>query len=146
MKPSQTHVDSDTLHVLIVEDDISISHPMTILLHHYGYKTRVATTLTQALVLVEAKPVVVILDLQLPDGHGSKVLEKLMLMNSKSKTIVLSADDAEQIKKKLNWLKPEAVFSKPLDFLAILKRLRPLLPNPDKGSSNVPSKFLQAAA
>lgn len=84
--------------ILIVEDDAEIGQFLQSSLHANGYVTKLATTLANAAHLFEtAKPALVILDLNLPDGDGLTLIQKLRAY-SDIPILVLSARQLEQEK------------------------------------------------
>jgi two-component system, OmpR family, KDP operon response regulator KdpE len=82
--------------ILIVEDDEAISKLLTISLFEYGYKTRYANTLALAKrEYISHNPMLIILDLGLPDGDGKKLIQEVRKA-SKMPIIVLSARSEEK--------------------------------------------------
>lgn len=82
--------------ILIVEDDDAISKLLTISLFEYGYKTRFANTLALAKrEYISHNPMLIILDLGLPDGDGKKLIKEVR-KESKTPIIVLSARREEK--------------------------------------------------
>jgi DNA-binding response OmpR family regulator len=66
--------------VLLVEDERSIAEPFASALSRSGFRTTVARTGAQAMVLIsELNPDVVLLDLSLPDADGRDVCRRLRL-------------------------------------------------------------------
>jgi len=64
--------------VLLVEDELSIAEPFAAALARNGFEPLIAGTASEALRLGrEAAPVVVLLDLSLPDGDGRDVCREL---------------------------------------------------------------------
>ena len=65
-----------TKQILIVEDDKAIYHGMQILLRHYEYEVKLATTMVEARRMLQDKPDFVLLDLGLPGGDGLELLRE----------------------------------------------------------------------
>jgi two-component system, OmpR family, response regulator RegX3 len=66
--------------VLLVEDEAAISQPFSRALERAGFRTRIATSGTQALVLAASwNPDVIVLDLALPDINGRDVCRRIRL-------------------------------------------------------------------
>ncbi len=64
--------------VLVVEDDRDQAAICAAILQHHGYRVLCARNGAEALVLAcEARPQVVLLDLRLPDMHGTEVFAAL---------------------------------------------------------------------
>src|SRR5687767_14782862 len=61
--------------VMVVEDDVSSRNAMMLLLKHFGFHGAAAGSVSSAMSLLDWEPAVMILDLMLPDGNGSEVLE-----------------------------------------------------------------------
>lgn len=111
--------------VLIVEDDLPTYQAMRALLEHYGFVPAHASTTSDALELLSSNPRYVFLDLMLPDGDGARVLEHIRLKNLPIEVAVITGtSDPERIRK-VERLKPELLLRKPLDFLALLERIKP---------------------
>jgi two-component system response regulator RegX3 len=85
--------------VLVVEDEESITVPLTEALAREGFDTAVAGTAAEALELAESvEPDVVLLDLMLPDGSGLDVCRELR-RTSRVPIIVVTArgDEADRV-------------------------------------------------
>ena len=73
--------------VLLVEDERSIAEPFASALTRGGFRTFVAGTGEEAIMLVsELEPDVVLLDLSLPDADGRDVCRRLRLESDVSRT------------------------------------------------------------
>jgi CheY-like chemotaxis protein len=78
--------------VLVVDDDADTRAALEALLTDEGYVVLTAATATEALaLLVGMVPSVVLLDLRLPDQHGSEVLDRLRVMGGAVPVITMSA-------------------------------------------------------
>jgi DNA-binding response OmpR family regulator len=102
--------------VLVVEDDAASRNALRLLLRHTGYEGRYAATVSEAMAQLPNGPCCVILDLMLPDGNGSSVLEHIRAANLPIRVaIATGATDWEQMVD-VPRLKPDVVFCKPLQF------------------------------
>lgn len=110
---------------LIVEDDVTACTGLKRLLEHYGYQVEHAGTVADGLKGLEGKPDFVFLDLALPDGEGTRVLERVRMANMSSRVIVVSGTTEEGLLWRAKSLKPDAMLSKPLDFLRVLELMKP---------------------
>ena len=82
--------------ILIVEDDEAIAKLLTISLQEYGFKTKHAYDLATAKRdVLGYNPLLIILDLGLPDGDGKSLITKVR-KESKTPIIVLSARNDEK--------------------------------------------------
>ncbi|SJN10253.1 Phosphate regulon transcriptional regulatory protein PhoB (SphR) [Leucobacter sp. 7(1)] len=82
-------------HILLVEDEESISRPLAFLLEREGYRVTVANDGTQALsTFAEVQPDLILLDLMLPSLPGTEVCRAIRL-TSQVPIIMLTAKDSE---------------------------------------------------
>lgn len=82
-------------HILLVEDEESISRPLAFLLEREGYKITVADDGAEALTaFAEGQPDLVLLDLMLPSLPGTEVCRSIRL-TSQVPIIMLTAKDSE---------------------------------------------------
>lgn len=82
-------------HILLVEDEQSISRPLAFLLEREGYEVTVADDGSAALAaFAVAKPDLVLLDLMLPNIPGTEVCRTIRL-TSQVPIIMLTAKDSE---------------------------------------------------
>ena len=108
--------------ILVVEDDPSSRRALTLLLKLKGFDPSVASSLAEAMKLLETGPAWVLLDLMLPDGNGSAVLQHIRQNRLPIRVAITSGSS--------NWesqldsrTRPDAVFNKPLDFNRLLQWL-----------------------
>ena len=76
--------------VLLVENDQDSCSALTMLLEAHGYKVECAATVKEAVAMLDHEPYHVILDLMLPDGSGSAVLEYVKATTPWAKVCILS--------------------------------------------------------
>ena len=109
---------------MVVEDDRSSRNALLALLRREGFDGVAAGTVAEAIAVLDGRtPCAIVLDLMLPDGNGSEVLEHVRGGNLPVRVAVATGaadwramvDDAR--------LKPDAVFIKPIDFPRLLKWL-----------------------
>lgn len=80
--------------LLVVEDDVVVQLSLTAMLRREGYAIHAARTVGEARVqLLQERPVVVLLDLSLPDGSGFDVLSYLHGVADPPLVIVTTASD-----------------------------------------------------
>ncbi|ACZ12479.1 response regulator transcription factor [Sulfurospirillum deleyianum] len=113
--------------ILIVEDDDAIAKLLTISLHEYGFKTKHAYDLATAKRdILSHNPLLIILDLGLPDGDGKSLITKVR-KQSKTPIIVLSArNDEKEIIAALD-LGADDYVTKPFSTSELLARVRSTL-------------------
>ena len=106
---------------MVVEDDVSSRNAMMLLLKHFGFHGLAAGSVSSAMSQLASEPAVMILDLMLPDGNGSEVLEHVRRTNLPIRVAVATgtADWRSMVDEAR--LKPDAVFVKPLDFNQLVR-------------------------
>lgn len=110
--------------ILIVDDEAQIQRFLTHALTASGYGTASAGSGAQALAMLQARPLdLMILDLGLPDMNGKAVIEKLR-QTSSLPVIVLSAHDQEMEKIMALDLGADDFVAKPFAIGELLARLR----------------------
>ncbi len=83
-------------HILIIDDEIQIRRLLDITLSNYGYKISEASTGKEGLIKAAiVHPVLIILDLGLPDTDGFEILKKLREWFQKP-IIILSVRNSEE--------------------------------------------------
>ena len=116
--------------VLVVEDDPSSRRALTLLLRLKGFQATVASNVAEALDQLHWNPTCILLDLMLPDGNGATVLEHIRTRQLPIRVAVTTG--ASNWQSMLDHLKPDALFTKPLDFNRIVEWLR----EPDRATSD----------
>ncbi len=109
---------------MIVEDDRSSRMALVALLRLSGIHAVQASTVAEAMQLLSPAPLCLILDLMLPDGNGSTILEHIRQSNLPIRVAITTGA--------ANWrnmldaprLSPDAVFQKPVDFEELSSWLR----------------------
>jgi DNA-binding NarL/FixJ family response regulator len=111
--------------VLIVEDDPCAAKGLRRLLEHYECDVTDAGTVADGIKGLEAGPEVVFLDLLLPDGEGTRVLERVRMTRAACRVIVVSGVSEPGMLWRAKALRPDAMLPKPVDFMRVLELLRP---------------------
>jgi len=97
---------------------------LQMLLEHYDFDVTVAGTIGEAVEKLNSEPDYVLLDLILPDGDGTKVLQRIRSSNLSTRVAVMTAsNDAERLERAKK-LKPDMHFQKPLNFIELLAGLK----------------------
>ena len=83
---------------LIIEDDLDLSEIFSVALHGGGFETRIARDGRTALQYLDADPpMIVILDLHLPQVDGTTILQHIRANEQFAKTsVILATADAQQ--------------------------------------------------
>ncbi len=113
--------------VLVIEDETSISEPLTAALERAGYDVEVAETADAGVSAFTAtEPDVVLLDVMLPGGDGRDVLRELR--RSSSVPVVMVTARGEQIDKIVGLeLGADDYVTKPFDTAELVARIRAVL-------------------
>ncbi len=113
--------------ILVVEDDPTLVHATTRNLTARGYATRSATTVAEALAAVHIDcPVLMLLDIDLPDGSGWEVLRALRdAGHADVPVVVMSA--LRPNPRLCAELKTAAVLEKPFPMEALLRQVATLV-------------------
>jgi two-component system KDP operon response regulator KdpE len=115
--------------VLLVEDHDGARRALGQLLVLSGFRVRDAATVREALERLDGQDFI-ILDLQLPDGLGLAVLRKLNDEGSMQRVAVCSGSTDPTLLDAVRRERPDRIFSKPLDFAALIEWLASRTPEP----------------
>ncbi len=110
--------------LLLIEDDRTTSNALRAILTRLGWDVSCATTLAGALEHFDgskgnAPPAAVILDLMLPDGDGTRVLELIVQRGLSSRVVVTTGSSDAARLARIQELKPAAILLKPVDFRSL---------------------------
>ncbi len=127
-----TDSNSSGVRILIVDDDPEIHHLVSISLQNQGYEVIAAFNGFLALdLIVQAKPQLVLLDLNLPEMSGLEVIhsirEHLKMSSTTLPVIFLSAQDEEESKVQALDLGADDYLTKPFSIKELLARVRTAL-------------------
>ena len=115
---------SEKSQILIIEDDLQISQFLQSSLKANGYQTVCAAGIAAGKQLFSAhKPMLVILDLNLPDGDGRSFIEHVRI-GSDIPILILSARQAEQEKVDCFNLGADDYLAKPFGVNELLARVK----------------------
>lgn len=122
---------SKKMNVLCVEDNKSnLALIEAILKRHSNVRLLTCTTIKQTkLLLNDITPNLILLDLNLPDGHGNEILTYVHQQKAMTQTQVwiLSADATDDTKSKMIHLGADEFFTKPLDISLFNFKLKQLM-------------------
>src|SRR5438477_11695322 len=86
---------SENRRILIIDDERPILLTLEALLGRHGYQPDTAATASYGLRRIkETSPALVLLDLQLPDGEGLEMLDKIKEEHASTPVIILTAHDS----------------------------------------------------
>ena len=107
-------------HVLIVEDDACSRHALQALLRRSGYNTKSAATVSEALSKLQDGPRCLILDLNLPDGSGTDLLQRIRAAKLPIKVAVTTGTSDPMLLDAMGKFVPDAVFHKPVNLNEVM--------------------------
>jgi two-component system, OmpR family, KDP operon response regulator KdpE len=117
--------------VLIVDDEVAIRRALEVTLERSGYVVSTAATARDATVTAAlAPPDIVVLDLLLPDGSGTRVCQELREWTNVP-ILLLSVVDEEQEKVRALDAGADDYLTKPFGIDELLARIRALLRRAD---------------
>ena len=109
----------ETCRILVVEDDPAIRRALERVFRSAGYQAEFAINLQDGLAKLNGQHIV-LLDLQLPDGLGTVLLQKIRREARPIRVAIYSGlIDAPAIVKACGET-PDAIFQKPIDFDELL--------------------------
>lgn len=110
--------------VLVVEDDAAIRECLELLLRHYGFHVDTSDTVARGMELLGREPEFLLLDLMLPDGDGTRLLERVIEKQLRTQVVVVTGTcDALKVKH-VERLRPAKIVHKPLDMMNLMETLR----------------------
>jgi len=110
--------------VLIVEDDVFSARALSILLRRSGWRVEVVGTVADAHLYLDAHlPTSMILDLMLPDGEGSVILERVRRLGLGIKVAVTTASSDPDRLARVKSLRPDFFLTKPFDLAELLRAI-----------------------
>src|ERR1043165_8080090 len=89
------NTNAENRRILIIDDERPILLTLEALLSRHGYQPDTAATASYGLRRIkETSPIVVLLDLQLPDGQGLEMLDQIKAEHPDTQVIILTAHDS----------------------------------------------------
>ena len=102
--------------LLLIEDDELTRKAMCRLMEEVGVTVIAVGTVKEAITALIQAPAVVVLDLMLPDGSGIDVLSAIREANLRCKVAIVSGYTEGIHFTQVRAARPDAIFSKPLNF------------------------------
>jgi two-component system, sensor histidine kinase and response regulator len=94
-------IKSHARRILVVDDNQDSAEAMAMLLERFGYEVSVAFSGEDSMALLQPTPPdVVLLDLELPDMHGTQVAERMRASGFSGKVIALSGHSERAVKER----------------------------------------------
>ena len=105
--------------ILVVEDDRTAREALVHLLGHLGYHPMGAATVAGGLALLDGQ-VCAILDLNLPDGYGTTILQRIRAENRAIRVAVTTGTTDDDLLTEAMVSGPDILLRKPLDVNALM--------------------------
>src|SRR5262245_51773056 len=100
--------------MLVVEDDPTTCDLLKAFFDRKGWDVSVASTVSDGLARLSPPPDLLILDLNLPDGFGTRILRQVRTDGLPTRVAVTTAHDPACLGE-VTALKPDALMQKPID-------------------------------
>jgi DNA-binding response OmpR family regulator len=100
--------------VLLVEDDPATLQALALLLRRRGWEVQVAATVAAALALVPTEPDWLVVDLMLPDGDGTRLVEQVRRLGRPTRVAVTTGSTDATRLRAVNALRPDLILIKPI--------------------------------
>lgn len=141
---TQRSIASAKGHVLIVEDHSVSRLGLATLFRMRGWDVSAATTLNEAMGLLDPAPDCVLLDLSLPDGNGEELLQKLQRESPVSRVIVTTGCRDDSRLAAIERFGAEAVFSKPIDLSRLFSMCA--FQEVERSARTIPARSIEATS
>jgi DNA-binding response OmpR family regulator len=107
--------------ILVIEDQEDLAELYESALEGAGYKVRNAFTGEEGIAEFEANGAdVVLLDMTLPEMHGTQVLREIRSLNAGVPVIVVTAEENDQLREQCERLGVQDYLAKPVNYDAML--------------------------
>jgi DNA-binding response OmpR family regulator len=111
--------------VLLVEDDPVTGSVLVAILRRRGHLVTLTTTVADGMKKLEENPQFVILDLMLPDGDGSTILQHIRRLQLPIRVLVTTAVSEPHRLREIHEMKPDLLLQKPIDLGRLIGALQP---------------------
>ncbi len=137
--------------ILVIEDQEDLAELYEATLKKAGYKVRMAFTGEEGIAEFRAAGAdVVVLDMTLPEMHGTQVLQEIRDVNASVPVIVVSAETSEQLREQCERLGIQDYLSKPVNYDALLTAVKLALDSPPEEAEviklRLPSRVIRRLA
>jgi DNA-binding response OmpR family regulator len=117
--------------ILVIEDQEDLAELYETSLRQAGYKVRNAFTGEEGIAEFQASGAdVVLLDMTLPEMHGTEVLREIRNLNASVPVIVITAEENEQLREQCERLGVQDYLAKPVNYDAMLMAIQLALETP----------------
>ncbi len=134
--------------ILIIEDQEDLAELYESSLRKAEYKVRIAYTGEEGIAEFSAGGAdAILLDMTLPEMHGSQVLREIRMLNASVPVIVITGEENEQLRAQCERLGVHDYLAKPVDYDLMLRTIAHALENPAEASElitlRLPSSTIQ---
>src|SRR3954464_8698571 len=117
--------------ILVIEDQEDLAELYEATLRKAGYKARIALTGEEGLAEFKANSAdAVLLDMTLPEMHGTQVLREIRDLSASVPVIVISAEASGQLREQCERLGVQDYLAKPVNYDAMLTAIHLALDTP----------------
>jgi DNA-binding response OmpR family regulator len=117
--------------ILVIEDQEDLAELYQATLHKAGYRVRNAFSGEEGIAEFQASGAdVVLLDMTLPEMHGTEVLREIRNINASVPVIVITAEENEQLREQCERLGVQDYLAKPVNYDAMLMAIKLALETP----------------
>lgn len=117
--------------ILVIEDQEDLAELYQATLSKAGYKVQNAFTGEEGIAEFQASGAdVVLLDMTLPEMHGTEVLREIRNLNASVPVIVITAEENEQLREQCERLGVQDYLAKPVNYDAMLTAIQLALESP----------------
>ena len=117
--------------ILVIEDQEDLAELYETTLRGAGYKVRNAFTGEEGIAEFQANGAdVILLDMTLPEMHGTQVLREIRNVNASVPVIVITAEENEQLREQCERLGVHDYLAKPVNYEAMLTAIQLALETP----------------
>ena len=134
--------------ILVIEDQEDLAELYESTLKKAGYKVRNAFTGEEGIAEFQASGAdVVLLDMTLPEMHGTQVLREIRAVNASVPVIVVTAEENDQLREQCERLGVQDYLAKPVNYDALLTAVQLALDAPPEEAEvitvRLPSRIIQ---
>ena len=134
--------------ILVIEDQEDLAELYKSTLGKRGYKVRTAFSGEEGIAEFQTGGAdLVLLDMTLPEMHGTQVLREIRELNASVPVIVISGEAGEQLREECQRLGVQEYLAKPVDYDAMLTAVQLALEAPQEEAEVVtlrlPARILQ---
>jgi two-component system torCAD operon response regulator TorR len=110
--------------ILVVEDQEVIQDLLLTIFGHEGFEARCAGTVAEAMAELVNRPDFVVLDLHLPDGRGTQILQEIRHRDMRVKVAVTTGTIDAALIGAADRLHPDKFFHKPYRAMELVQWIR----------------------